>query len=411
VIDDLLRRVKENQDQALEDRSVRDEVEERVVRHVRRVEPVRAVRTPRVMWFLPLVAAAVAVLATWAVMRRSPEPASIGYEVDGGARSVGGFVAALEPAEIRFSEGSRVSLRRGASARVLSTTASGAEVALERGVLEGAIVHDDDTDWTFFAGPFAIAITGTRFVASWDPSAASLSVAVSEGSVRVEGTCLDRPRAVRAGDRIDVACEGWTEELAASAREPAVNEATLEPSSVEPARVFVDPAVPDRVAVLPRERRALPEPAPAPDEPSPELSETTPSERPGSEPEVVPAEPAESAIERASRASLAGDTATAERLLRSVRDERGGSSDASLAAFLLGRLAFDEQRDYREAARWFATYVAEQPGGSLVREAMGRELEARIRTSDGARDAASRYLARFPNGPHAPRAREILGPR
>jgi len=81
-----------------------------------------------------------------------------------------------------------------------------------------------------------------------------------------------------------------------------------------------------------------------------------------------------------------------------------------LAAFLLGRLAFDAQQDYAEAERWFAVYESERPDGPLIREAMGRRLEALARSGDsaGARAQAERYLARFPFGPHARRAREIL---
>ena len=45
-----------------------------------------------------------------------------------------------------------------------------------------------------------------------------------------------------------------------------------------------------------------------------------------------------------------------------------------MAAFTLGRIAYD-RRDYREAARWFATYLREEPSGSVAREAAGRLIE------------------------------------
>jgi hypothetical protein len=54
--------------------------------------------------------------------------------------------------------------------------------------------------------------------------------------------------------------------------------------------------------------------------------------------------------------------------------------------------------------------VREQPSGALAREASGRLLEACIAAGDGAgaRDAATRYLARYPSGPHAALARRVL---
>ncbi len=50
---------------------------------------------------------------------------------------------------------------------------------------------------------------------------------------------------------------------------------------------------------------------------------------------------------------------------------RGIPSDPrrAAAAFALGKVAFDEARDYRQAAEWFSISIREQPRGSLSREA------------------------------------------
>jgi outer membrane protein assembly factor BamD (BamD/ComL family) len=64
------------------------------------------------------------------------------------------------------------------------------------------------------------------------------------------------------------------------------------------------------------------------------------------------------------------------------------------------------------AIRWYDVYLSEAPGGPLAPEAMGRKMVA-LRNSgqaEPAHKAAELYLARFPGGPYAGVAREILKP-
>src|SRR4029079_116567 len=101
---------------------------------------------------------------------------------------------------------------------------------------------------------------------------------------------------------------------------------------------------------------------------------------------------------------LTGRAPAAAQAYRAVRDRFPGSNEAARAAFSLGRIAHDGPgADPSAAARWFATYLAEAPQGSLAEEAAGRLIEARLEAHDrgGARDAAERYLRRYPGGPHA----------
>jgi hypothetical protein len=80
-----------------------------------------------------------------------------------------------------------------------------------------------------------------------------------------------------------------------------------------------------------------------------------------------------------------------------------------VAAFALGRIAFDQRADFGGATRWFRTYLAEQPEGRLARDALGRLMEARSRVGDaaGAQVEARKYLDRYPSGPHAEMARRL----
>ena len=81
-----------------------------------------------------------------------------------------------------------------------------------------------------------------------------------------------------------------------------------------------------------------------------------------------------------------------------------------MSAFTLGRIAYDERRNYREAARWFQSYLREEPLGGLAREAAGRLIESQRAAGDiaGARESASSYLGKYPAGPHAALARSVL---
>jgi hypothetical protein len=88
---------------------------------------------------------------------------------------------------------------------------------------------------------------------------------------------------------------------------------------------------------------------------------------------------------------------------------RGKLPGGGRSAYGLGLLAFDQERDFSGAARWFETYLAEQPEGDLRREASGRAMEAwqRAGARDKARAAAVDYLRQYPHGVEAAVARQL----
>jgi outer membrane protein assembly factor BamD (BamD/ComL family) len=83
---------------------------------------------------------------------------------------------------------------------------------------------------------------------------------------------------------------------------------------------------------------------------------------------------------------------------------------AASAAFAIGTIEFDRKRDYAAAARSFALALEEQESGPLAREALGRQVEALARANDRIQAAlrAKRYLALYPDGPHAQLARTLV---
>ena len=87
------------------------------------------------------------------------------------------------------------------------------------------------------------------------------------------------------------------------------------------------------------------------------------------------------------------------------------STPTSTAVYALGKIAFDQHRDYAAAAKWFGVYVKRFPDGKLISEASGLLLVSRIKAGDnaGARDAAESYLRSFKDGPYAKLARDTVG--
>jgi outer membrane protein assembly factor BamD (BamD/ComL family) len=81
-----------------------------------------------------------------------------------------------------------------------------------------------------------------------------------------------------------------------------------------------------------------------------------------------------------------------------------------MSAFTLGRIEYDDHRNYRDAARWFQSYLREEPSGGLAREASGRLIEAQKAAGDiaAARESAGAYLAKYPAGPHTGLAHAVL---
>lgn len=111
----------------------------------------------------------------------------------------------------------------------------------------------------------------------------------------------------------------------------------------------------------------------------------------------------------ADAARYAGRRDLAQRALRAQRVRFPGSADAKSAAFHLGRIQ-DDAGDSAGAIAWYDRYLVEAHDGPLAEGALGRKIVTMSRSSgrEAARPVAEEYLVRFPTGPHAAVAREIV---
>lgn len=355
---------------------------------------------------LALAAAAVVALTAYALTRR---PAPIQAHYGPRALAVGEWVssAAVGEPPIHFSDGSEVSLSPGARARLATLDAQGAHLVLESGSADVHVVPGHGAHYRVSSGPFAVEVTGTRFDVGFQPSSELFTLALHEGKVIVSGCVLGEGRALLAGEMLRASCRSGKFEIsaigAAASREPVP--AASGPSSAE---TSTDGAAAEAHAAA-RELVT-----------SPPSWQHLAAQGRFAEAYALVGGSFEAVMARASLKDLAllGDTARlagkpneALSAYQTLRSRAPASALAKQSAFAIARVHFDQRAAYAEAARWFRTYLAEQPGGAFAREAEGRLIEASSRAGDvgGARAAAENYLDRYPHGPHERVARQLLG--
>jgi transmembrane sensor len=378
----------------------------------------RQVRVRVLGWKVLALAAAVifsgvGAIALWA----KPRPIRFLIQGQGPVASrngnVGAWVSAPESAAvpIQFEDGTRVTVAAGARVRIARADTDGVNIMVERGRLGFNVVHHDGTRWSIASGPFDVTVTGTEFDLKWQPEGESLEVAVQRGTVVVSGCQFVHGRDVRTNEVLRARC-GDTISVTTTERadvsEPMAPPVTPNPvTGDETTQSNSDPVV----------HEAVPEVlSPA----GPRWQTLAQKGQYRAAYDVVDRLGFDSVSARASATDLsllmdvaryAGQSARAESAARLLRNKYSGQPQAAIAAFTMGRLAFDQAQDYGKAGKWFRTYLKEQPGGALAREAEGRLMECLSRTgqTSESKQVAQQYLSRFPDGPHARLARVLLG--
>ncbi|WP_437767597.1 tetratricopeptide repeat protein [Sorangium sp. So ce764] len=365
---------------------------------------------PRPRWIAPAALVALAGVCAALLLVLLPPPPSLSFAVGSAQGQVGAWIAAgaEAPLAVAFSDGTSLALDAGARARVVAADAHGARVLLEGGRLTATVTHTATSAWSFDVGPFDVQVTGTRFELSWSPASEELKLVLREGSVAVSGPLVGGRRAVAAGETLYVFCKEQRFELTRGELRAAAPPA--------PSATRIDQPAPAATGASERAGVAKAADA-APRRPS--WRDLVASDRYQEAMTAAEAEGFDGLVARASAADLltladvarfSGKPDRAAAALTAARSRFAGSGEAAKAAFHLGRMAFDQRRSYAEAERWFLVYLEEQPGGSFAREALGRVIECResMGSAGEAREAARRYLARYPAGPHAAHARDLL---
>ncbi len=357
-------------------------------------------------------------LAAAVALYISHKPSTLTFEIGNDDRrgTLGNWVSAAEheTLPLRFSDGTKILLEDKAQARVTELQVKGAHVVLERGQLNASVVHQEGTRWELQAGPFTVFVRGTRFNLHWSPESAAFSLELKEGKVDVTGPGLAGFKSVETGQTLEVSggVEGW------HVGKPKVVPAAdgEKPDSTSPASSAVGSDILGANDAGPTGNVA---PARAVASASPSWQELatagnytdalTLAKKAGLS-KIYASGTVSDLTRLAQVARFAGASDTARGALRAIRERFAGKPESAMATFDLGRLSFDSSGRYLEAAHWFREYLREFPHGNLAREALGRLVESLERGGDhlGAREAASDYLLRYPNGPHAGLSRRLL---
>jgi hypothetical protein len=413
----------------------------------------RPARAGRGRWLLP--AAALAAAAVFGGVKLAQRPRPLTYAVGDGAAEQDGYIrgGAAAGADVRFSDGTRVALARGARLSVLARGSDGARLRVEDGEAHFEVVHRPRAAWSVEAGPFVVYVTGTTFDVRWSGSDETVEVRLRAGSVRVGGPFLPERVTLRPGQRLtarlasgelridDERAGGSGTTTAAPAHGPAAsaegagsgngNETAAAPSAELPSPAA--PAVPAveapgraeapssrgsvRIAMPHRSRARVLAAKDARFAPGGWPAEV--AVRGGDE---VVAEAEAHGIERtlaevdagalkalADAARYGGNRDLAIRVLLAERERFPVTPPAQEAAFQLGRLA-DDRGDRQSALGWYRRYLAEAPRGPYAPDALGRAMlnVEKLSGRAAARDIAADYVRRFPNGTYLLQAHSIL---
>lgn len=351
---------------------------------------------PRWRGRMTIVAGAVAAAAAGAFwFREAPRARITTFDVGASTVQAGVVGRWMEASDaelpLRFSDGSTVLLTQGARGRVDGTTENGATLSLDRGRAVVSVRHQPATKWSVVAGPFQIAVTGTRFNVEWDPRVEMFTLVMEDGSVMVSGPPPYEAVPLVAG-------QTFRASLAKPSASPPASDSATAPPPPQPPEIG-GRATSDAPATSAR---------PSAEEPGwRELAQRgeyaraiQAVERDGT-PAVLASASASDLLLLGDAARFVGKTTLAREAYAIVRSRFPGSAAAAQAAFMLGRLGGD--------LVWYQRYLAEAPDGPLAREALGRMLELQQTTapSDALR-TAKRYLSSFPSGPHAALAKSIV---
>jgi transmembrane sensor len=339
---------------------------------------------------------AAAAIFGFLVLRRSAV-ANVGFSVDGAPGKVGEFLPSPvdHPIKLAFDEGTSAVLAPRTRSRVASVSPYGADLIIESGKAQMAVIPRAHNHWTVRAGPFVVHVTGTRFDVAWDPVKDRFVLDLYEGNVTLSGCVFGEGNAMIAGERVEAGCgvaEYRVSKLTPDAAQPP-GDAAAAGSASSAAEPLGERARPDWLTLARAGRYG-------------EAYRTAEAE--GFD-DLCAKSTAASLLLLGDVARLSGHTDQARSAYLRVRARFARSKSAAIAAFYLGRLELDANPT-GSAKKWLLTYLEEMPDGPLSAAALGRLLEIQIAAHDhqSAVALARQYLDRYPSGPHAAAAERVL---
>jgi ferric-dicitrate binding protein FerR (iron transport regulator) len=347
-------------------------------------------------------AATLALVIGWAAIKDNARSAdakapvaatpAIAFTVNDAPGSTGSFIAAKAETPVNFTDGSELRLAPAARVRVTEVANNGARVLVEDGSMHVAVVHREDTRWAIEAGPYEVRVTGTKFVVAWNAAKSALVVKMEEGSVVVGGCGLAQGTRLKGGEELTVACE---KDKVSTVELPSPSaESSAEPAPVAPKPKPIDPT---RAIVALAQKG--------------QHAEAIEAAEANGWDNTLAALSGPELLLLANAGRYAGRFELASAALETTRRRFPDSDSAATAAFELGRIAMDVKHQLGPAGDDFELYLRERPSGPFAREALGRAIEARngAGDSDRAQRLAVRYLATWPDGPHAALAKRVTG--
>ena len=295
---------------------------------------------------LALVAGALLLWGTWGG-RTAPLTFVVGAQQGQAGQLLAANADTVVP--LRFSDGSVLELTPQTRSRVLNVAPNGARVELERGVMQASVVHRADTTWAVLAGPFQVAVTGTKFTTRWEPLQRELEVIVQEGSVLVSGGTLRAPERVSQGKTL---------------------------------RVVIAPVGPQATTLsveTPRQTQAAPQAVDAAAPKPPASANKSPSADPDAFRAVFDSGSPTDLVTLSKELRQRGDARGATRALLALRSRFPNDPRSLVAAHTLAEMALG-RRDCGEAERWLQAYVARAPAS-----AASRDLQQRVQACAAAR--------------------------
>ncbi len=332
-------------------------------------------------------------------------PSTVSFKTATGEGQAGAWLATSRAGELplTFSEGTELVMAPASRGRVDELGRAGASFLLERGEVRARVAHRSNTSWRFLAGPFEVHVTGTALGVKWDPARERFAVYVEEGTVVVRGPNVDALQVVRGGEQCVVDLPSRTTRIL-----PRAEDALADPDvPVEAAHdaLVGAPATSGSASAAPRPSTATQPSSWIKLEENGDYDAAYAAALSAGLASLLRASSADELLRLAQVARVSGHRDTEREALVTCRRRFPGSERAAVAAYELGRSSSPS-----EASSWFDTYLGEQPSGPLAREASGRLIETRASAGDdrGARDAAVRYLTRYPDGPQVTLARRVL---